>query len=283
MNKKTISRGIGLALLASALLLWTVGACAGELTGNQILTRVDQQAQFLSEGSMITMLKFDNKYADGTTGSNTFASLSKRVKDGPEFSLIYFQAPEDVQGTIFLSRKPDPDKDARMWLYLPALGMAKELVAEKQKQSFAGSTFSYKDVGNRNIGKKYEAKLAGEDTLTIDGTEHQAYVLALTAKPNSDADYPTGRMWVDKESFLMLKSDDYNEEGKLVRAIEVAKLGEFEGKATSDKMISTNTIDNSSTTITFISRSRPENELPDSVFDPDNLMSFKPSAYGLIP
>lgn len=279
MKRRTASRFIGLVLLLGAL-IGTVGALAGDLSGNEILARVDQQAQFLSEGSMIVFLQFDNQYADGTTAANRFASLSKRVSGGSESSLIYFLEPEDVQGTIFLSLKPDPNKDARMWLYLPALGMAKELVAEQQKQSFAGSTFSYKDVGSREMGDKYNAQLSSEDTVTIDGEDHSVYVLALTAKPDSDADYPTGKMWVDKEGFIMLKSEDYNESGNLERSMEVAKLGEFEGEVTADQMVSTNVLDGSSTTITFLERKRPEGEFSEDLFDPENLASFDPAEYG---
>jgi len=279
MKRRTASRFIGLVLLLGAL-IGTVGALAGDLSGNEILARVDQQAQFLSEGSMIVFLQFDNQYADGTTAANRFASLSKRVSGGSESSLIYFEEPEDVQGTIFLALKPDPNEDARMWLYLPALGMAKELVAEQQKQSFAGSTFSYKDVGSREMGDKYNAQLSSEDTVTIDGEDHSVYVLALTAKPDSDADYPTGKMWVDKEGFIMLKSEDYNESGNLERSMEVAKLGEFEGEVTADQMVSTNVLDGSSTTITFLERKRPEGEFSEDLFDPENLASFDPAEYG---
>lgn len=280
MKRRTASRFIGLVLLLGALLIGTVGALAGDLSGNEILARVDQQAQFLSEGSMIVFLQFDNQYADGTTAANRFASLSKKVSVGSESSLIYFLEPGDVQGTIFLSLKPDPNEDARMWLYLPALGMAKELVAEQQKQSFAGSTFSYKDVGSREMGDKYDAQLSGEDTVTIDGEDHSVYVLALTAKPDSDADYPTGKMWVDKEGFIMLKSEDYNESGNLERSVEVAKLGGFEGEVTADQMVSTNVLGGSSTTITFLERKRPEGEFFEDLFDPENLASFDPDEYG---
>jgi len=274
-----------LVLLLGAL-IGTVGALAGDLSGNGILARVDQQAQFLSEGSMIVFLQFDNQYADGTTAANRFASLSKRVSSGSESSLIYFLEPEDVQGTIFLSLKPDPNKDARMWLFLPTLEEitpgygTKEIISEQQEQSFAGSTFSYKDVGSREMGDKYNAQLSSEDTVTIDGEDHSVYVLALTAKPDSDADYPTGKMWVDKEGFIMLKSEDYNESGNLERSMEVAKLGEFEGEVTADQMVSTNVLDGSSTMITFLERKRPEGEFSEDLFDPENLASFDSAEYG---
>jgi hypothetical protein len=270
---------IGLILGLTGLVL--VAGNGATLTGNQILQQVDDQETRISQGSLVSKIRFDNSYSDGTTAYNIFGGISTETPNGPKKSLIYFEAPEDVVGTIFLSIKPSPDEDARMWLYLPALGMAKEIVAEQRKQSFAGSTFSYKDIGSRSFADKYSAKLVGEEAVKIGDKSYDCYVLALTAKPDSDADYPTGKAWIDKSSFLMLKSEDYNSDGKLARTMEVLALGTFEGNMVADKMIARNVIDGSSTTITFLERKRPASEIPDSVFDPNNLASFDPSAYGL--
>lgn len=269
-----------LTLVVSMLMICALGVMAAGLTGDEILQKVDDEATSISAGSLISVVQFDNVYADGTSASNVFAGLGKKNEGQPEESLIYFEEPEDVAGTIFLSVKP-VGEDARMWLYLPALGMAKELVASQQKQSFAGSTFSYKDMGNRSYADKYSAKLVGEETLTIGDEQRVCYVLALTARPDADADYPTEKAWVDKESFLMLKSEDYNDSGKLERTMDVLSLTTFDGQLLAGKMLATNALDNSSTTITFVKRQRPESGIPDSVFDPNNLATFDPATYGL--
>ncbi len=276
MNKATLVSV--LAVLVGVLTLTAVGYAAG-LTGDQILQKVDEHETIATQGNLISKIRFDNVYSDGTTAYNVFDGLSKKISGEPEKSLIYFEEPADVAGTIFLSIKPEGE-DARMWLYLPALGMAKEIVAEQRKQSFAGSTFSYKDVGSRSFADKYSAKLAGEETVKIGDKSYDCYVLELTAKPNSDADYPTAKAWVEKDSFLMLKSEDYNAEGKLERTMEVLALGKFDGNVVADKMVATNVLDGSSTTITFLERKHPANPIPDSVFDPNNLASFDPTEFG---
>ena len=269
-----------LTLVVSMLMIGALGAMAAGLTGDEILQKVDDEAASLAAGSLISVVQFDNVYADGTSASNAFAGLGKKNEGQPEESLIYFKDPEDIAGTIFLSVKP-VGEDAHMWLFLPALGMAKELVADQQKQSFAGSTFSYKDMGNRSYADKYAAKLVGEEILTIGDEQRPCYVLEFTARPDTDADYPTGKAWVDKESFLMLKSEDYNDSGNLERTMDVLTLTEFDGQLLAGKMLATNALDNSSTTITFVKRQHPESEIPDSVFDPENLATFDPATYGL--
>jgi len=79
----------------------------------------------------------------------------------------------------------------------------------------------------------------------------------------------------------MLKSEDYNESGNLERTMDVLSLTEFDGQLLAGKMLATNVLDNSSTTITFVKRQRPESDIPESVFNPENLATFDPAAYGL--
>lgn len=276
--KKT-SVAVLMVLAIGVLMLGAVAYAAG-LTGDQILQKIDAHETQASGGSLIRTIRFDNVYADGTTAYNIFGGLSKKAPGQPDKLLIYFEQPADVAGTIFLSIKP-VGKEARMWLYLPALGMVKELIAEQQKQSFAGSTFSYKDISSRTLADKFTGKIIGDASVKIGDVTYDCYVLKLTAKPNADVDYPIGKVWIDKTSFLMLKSEDYNADSKLQRTMQVLKVGTFEGNMMADKMIATNVIDKSSTTITFLKRVRPVKPIPDSVFDPDNLASFDPSTYGL--
>ena len=186
-----------------------------------------------------------------------------------------------MKGTIFLAITPD-EGDSRMWLYLPALGSAKELVSEEQEQSFAGSTFSYKDIGSASsMEDDYDAELIGEEAVTVDGKSYDCYVLKLSAKPDADVDYPTQKLWVSKDFWTSLKGESYNEDGKLEITMEVVKLGEFEGNVMADEMFSKNVIEGNSTRMIFLERKRPDGEFPDSVFDSDNLMTFDPAAYGL--
>lgn len=270
------------AIVLGALLLGTNSAVAEELTGDEILAHAEAQVGFLAEeGSLIATIRFENLFADGMTTTNLFFGLTKRIEGGPEYSLIYFLEPELVAGTRFLSVRPEPDVDTRMWLYMPALGMTKELIAEVREQRFAGSTLTYDEVGGLDLVGKYNAALIGEETTMVGEQLRSVYVLDLTAKPDADVDHPTMRIWVDKESFLIVRSRGYNEAGILERTLEVLELGEFEERVVVDQMIATDVLDGNSTTITFLERMRPEEELSDSIFDSENLADFDPEAHGL--
>jgi hypothetical protein len=276
MRNNTWNRMFGWTLMA--LLLIGGAALAQDLTADDILDRMETEGDVLAEGSMIVQMRFDNVYSDGTTASNTFAGLSK-----PGKSLMVFLEPEDVQGTIFLTLDPEAeDADTRLWLYLPLLGIPKELVSEEDRGgSFADSSISYEDIGGDGQREDYDAVLIGEEVVTVGNEDRTAYVLESTAKPDADKDIVRTVLWVDKESFVMLRMEAYNDLGNLEQTLEVIELGEFEGHLVVDGMLARDVLEESETTIVFLERRRPADEIPDEVFDPETLASFDPAAWGL--
>lgn len=246
------------------------------LTADEILDRVQQETDRLAQGSLVATIRFDNTYGDGTTASNLFGSLSK-----PNLSLIYFVEPEDVAGTIFLTHDAVGEEDARLWLYLPLLGIPKELVSDEERGgSFAGSSLSYEDLSESDQRKDYDARLVGEETLVVGGRSRSTYVIESKAKPGADVSTLRTVVWIDQEFFTMLKMEGYNDLGRLESTMEVQSLTEFEGRLTADAMLATNASEGSSTTITFVNRHRPEGEMADSVFAPENLTAFDPAVWG---
>jgi hypothetical protein len=269
-------RKLGLIPLLAVLVAVFTGVVAlAGLTADEILDRVEEERDLLAERDLISVIRFDNTFSDGTTAYNLFGSLSKTGK-----SLVYFQEPEDVQGALFLTVDRE-NEDSRLWLYLPLLGLPKELISEEARgSSFAGSTLSYEDLGGDDRNADYDADLVGEDTLTVGELSRPVYIIRQTAKPQANVDYLTAKTWVDKEYFIVLKSEATNELGKLEQTMDVLMLGEFEGSLTADQITARDVLKGSSTTISFLDRRRPAGEIPNSVFDPDNLASFDPSTWG---
>ena len=261
-------------MAAAMVLLAGIGAVA--LTADEILDRMDEQSDRLAEGSMVATVRFDNAYRDGTTASSLFGMLSK-----PGYSLIYFIEPTDVTGTIFLTHEIDDGDDSRMWLYLPLLGIPKELVSDEERGgSFAGSAMSYEDLGGGTEREDYDATMAGEEDLVIGDEPRTAYVVELTAVEGVDTDTPRTRVWIDREAFLMLKMEAYNDLGNLDTTLEVTSLEEFDGTLTYAEMRTTDVLEGSSTRITVLERHRPEGEIEDEVFSPESLTTFDPAFWG---
>jgi hypothetical protein len=247
------------------------------LTADEILDRMEIEADAVAEGSLIATIRFENAYRDGTTASNLFGSLSK-----PNLSLIYFIEPADVHGTILLTQEGETDdEDAHIFLYLPLLGIPKELVSDEERGgSFAGSALSYEDIGGRDDRDDFEAVVLREEELIVGDQTRTAYVIESTANPGVDTDTPRTVLWIDAEFFIMLKVESYNDLGNLDNTMEVLSLSEFEGRLTADGMLATDVSNESSTTITFLDRHRPDAEIPDGIFSVDNIATFDPTEWG---
>jgi len=266
----------GMKWTMAVALVALLGVAGFAMTADEILDRMEEEGDKLAEGSMIGLMRFENTYRDGTTAGNVFGMLSK-----PDFTLIYFVEPADVTGTIFLTHEIDDGNDSRMWLYLPLLGIPKELVSDEERGgSFAGSSMSYDDLGGGNKRDEFVATLTGEEDIVVQGETRTAYVIESVSKPDFDHDHPRSLLWVDAETFIMLKSEGYNDLGNLDSTVEVTALIEFEGMLTFAEMLTRNVTDESSTVITVEERRRPEGELSDDLFQAENLPSFDPEAWG---
>lgn len=249
------------------------------ITGEEVLIKVDEQQEKISQGDVISILSFENVNPDGTETGYRFGSLAKKEPGEPNYTLIYYLEPEDVAGSIFLSR--EMEEGTEMWLLLSAFPTPKKLPSSQQQGSFAGSNLTFQEIGSRNMSERYNAELVDETDLSIDGESVPAYVLETEEKEDATAKYPTGKVWVGKDNWLILKSENYNSDGELARVTEVKELGTFEEKTVMKKLVAESKLDESSTTVTFEKRERPEEEIPVDVFNPDNLTEFDPESWGL--
>ena len=282
---KTIERTFIWVLLTGCLYAAFTGAAA-DLTGPEILARVDEEGEFIGAGSFFSLLHFENTYRDGTTGETQFAVFGKWESDGGDFLLLYFLTPPELLGmSLLLIGSGD---EMRIWQFSPAVeeisagAGLKELVAEERKQSFAGSTFSREEISGRfHFSRDYDAILLGEESISVGDELTPCYLLEISAKPGVEDISPRGKMWIGKETFFVLRGEYMNEEGSLERMMEVLSLGEFEEETVVAALTSTNVEEGGSTTITFQERQRPEEPFPDEVFSPENLASFDPGIYGI--
>ena len=273
--------------LFGVLLLVSLGAFAqadASLTGEDILDQMQGTGSLFSEQEdAVFSTQFDFVYADGTDGFSQFTFYAKQGDEEAgeaDYLLIYYQAPEDIEGTIFLTHSL-PDGEDRLWLFLPALGLVKELVSEGEKeQSFGGTNLSLGQIGGGfEYSDDYAAVRLADETViaTFDGVDEEraVYVLELTARPNADTDYPMGILWVDVIELLPLRTEFYNDLGNLEVTLDVHELKTFDGDLTPTVIESRNVLDDSETTIRVLDQRRTE--LPEELFDPANLSSFDPA------
>ena len=143
----------------------------------------------------------------------------KSWSKGDEYALILITAPARDEGTAFLKR------DKEIWNWQPSIDRTIKLPPSMMMQSWMGSDFTNDDlVQQSSIVKDYEHELLGSET--IDGRE--TYKIELT--PHEEAAVVWGKvlMWIDKDEFMELQTEFYDEDGYLVNTMygkEVKMLG----------------------------------------------------------
>ena len=278
------------ATLCGLLILGVVGGMAQ--TADEILDEMENLFSVETDDArgVLTTMTLHNDYSGGVSSEYTLAMFelteidASKPEDSDEIThvLMYFLG-GDEDGSIFLLKTPEDEAvDSQMWLYLPALGVTKELVSdEDQAGSFAGSSLSYGDLGGTsNLRDDYDATILREETRDVDGETFDVWVLELFAKSGADADYGRVLLWVSKGDYLSLRMESYNDSGALESTMEFRALGEFEGDRIPEIIYSTNVEDETSTTITIAGTRRPDVDLTLDLFNPRALGELDPSTYG---
>lgn len=117
------------------------------------------------------------------TGINRIVLIDKNGKEeireaimqqkGTDKRMFRFTAPASQSGIAVLSLPNDV-----MYLYLPAFGKERRISTSVKSQNFAGTDFSYDDMGAETFSNEYTSKLLR--------TEANVFVLELRPKGRSD-------------------------------------------------------------------------------------------------
>jgi len=151
-----------------------------------------------------------------------FIILRKDIKDGGDQKYyIYFKRPADVRKMVYMVHKyARLDKDDDRWLYLPALDLVKRIAAGDKRTSFVGSDFLYEDVSGRS------PKL---DKHILIKTTEKFFILKNIPKEPDEVEFSYYTVTIDRKTFMPLKMEYYDKQGKLYRVIESKKIKVIEG------------------------------------------------------
>jgi len=160
-----------------------------------------------------------------------FYMLKKDITEGGEqMFFTYFTKPSDIARTTFLVHKKIDSDDFRR-LYLPASDKVLAISGSRKQDPFMGSDFSYEDVSGRHFSKDSH-KLLGEETL-----EGKAvFVIQSTPKVKEDK-IATVKAWVQKDSFIPLKVEFTDHDGRVFKIYHTAKVKTIQGIPTILKQV----------------------------------------------
>jgi outer membrane lipoprotein-sorting protein len=149
---------------------------------------------------------------------------------GEERAYMEFTAPARDKDTRFLKI------DDEMWLYIPSVEKATKIAGHMLRQSLMGSDFSYDDVvENERLLDMYEIELVGSDSVN----DRETFKLQLTAKID-EVNYFYRTVWVDKETYIPVKTELYAKSGKLMKEVMVVDFKKIDGYNYPTRIIMTN-------------------------------------------
>ena len=159
---------------------------------------------------------------------------------GNDYSFILINAPARDKGTVFLKREKE------IWNWQPKIEKVIKLPPSMMMQSWMGSDFTNDDlVKESSIFLDYTHEIIG-DTLILD---RACYTIQLTPKPEAAVVWGKIKTFIDKNDFLQLGSEFYDEDGYLINKMEASEIKSFGNKILPSKMVMTPVEEEGQTTI----------------------------------
>jgi outer membrane lipoprotein-sorting protein len=209
------------------LLFACLGVCAGQTnTGSaapdaaKIMAGVYQQDTSKDLTVRATLNAIDK---NGNENKKKFV-LRRVGRPGDSKTLIRFTDPKEIRGVELLSvnRKGITD---RQWLYTPAIDRVRSIAPRDRSEPFAGSDFTFEDVGERVMDDfTYRSLSSGE---LIEG--HKTYKIEATPVTPDRSQYKLIYFWVAQDIPCILHAELYDQEGRIVRVFHGSQLKHANG------------------------------------------------------
>ena len=222
-------RKLRLALIAAMVLfaLSIFPVSGAELTVEDIVNNANRVAYYQGKDGRADV-KMTITDSQGRERRKLFTILRSDVlpkgAQGDEYTedqmfYIYFTRPADINKMAFMVHKHTAKDDDR-WLYLPSLDLVKRIAPTDKRTSFAGSHFFYEDVSGRNVNA---------DAHELIDTTDEHYILKNTPKDEKTVEFAYFKMWIDKASFVVKKTEYYDRKGDKYRIYTADKVEKIDG------------------------------------------------------
>jgi hypothetical protein len=150
-----------------------------------------------------------------------------RLKDKTAESevLLRFDQPGDIKGTGFLQIE-NASADDDIWVFLPALGKTRRLVANAKHDSFFGTDFSYGDVLLPAVNRYDHTFLRSEplDGSACDVIESKP----KDGKTRDESGYARRIIWLDATTHVERKVEYYDLSNKLLKTQYATDIQQIE-------------------------------------------------------
>lgn len=212
----------------------------------QILINIDTNSLFPSDmTAKVTMDVRDPDEGDEVSIVRMFR------RDAEDKFLMLFERPEVQLGQGYLNVEDG------LWFYDPE---SRQFSFTSLSESFGGGDARNSDFQSSKISEEYDVASMEEGKLG----KFDVWIMELEAS-NDEVTYPFRKVWVSKEPNLLLKTEDYSLNKRLLRTLYLPSYAKAGDSFIADQQLYVDAlVENKQTKITLENISTAE--IPDSVF-----------------
>ncbi len=246
-----------LLLIVSGLLLTNQSLFAAEITGEEIMEKVDEN-QFLASARTESEMIIRDRDRETTKEIVSYVESDGEVTN----ALAEFVNPRD-RGTKYLLL------DDELWMHYPDAEELVRLSGHMLEEGMMGGDFSYQDaLESEQLTELYDFELKDQEELE----DRSVYVVLATAKEGEEVAYHQRQFWVDTERFVILQEEMYAREGRVLKELETLDVEEVtEGRWMPVEMVMEDKLREDTETIYRITEIEIDYDIPDDLLTLETL------------
>lgn len=213
---------LGVIAFAASTLIGSA-SLASESQGFEIAARSDRSDRGFTNSKVELTMVLRNAAGAETDRSLRLMTLELPDENQGDKSLIVFDRPNDIEGTVLLSHAAILEPDDQ-WLFLPALKRVKRISSANKSGPFVGSEFAFEDFTAQELNKYDYNFLRSEacGDLNCDVVERT---------PRYEASgYSRQVGWVDQEIFQPRRIEFYDRRGDLLKTLALEDYRQYGGQ-----------------------------------------------------
>ena len=185
---------------------------------------------------------------------------------GRDYALTLITAPAKDVGQTFLKRENE------MWNWNPAINRLIKLPPSMMSQGWMGSDYTNDDIMKESsVVNDYTHEIIGEETIA----GRQCYKIKMVAKENAAVVWGHQVRWVDKNEFIVMKAELYDQDGVLVRTETGSDIKMMDGREIQTKIELAPTDDPGNKTVLVIKDIKFNIPLKENFFSQQNMKNLR--------
>ena len=203
-----------LKIIMLLLIFPFVASAQSGLSAKEIIKKADEKFNGEESGISIMSMTIERPSWSRTI---EFKSWNKDT----ELSLTLINAPAREKGQTFLKRGNE------MWSWNPSINRLIKLPPSMMSQGWMGSDFTNDDIlKESSIVNDYTHEIVGEENLN----GRMCYKIKMTAREDAAVIWGSQVRWIDKDEFLFLKAELYDEDEYLIRTELASEIKSMDGR-----------------------------------------------------